>query len=209
MHKAIIGVLLIALVGVGIYIYTQDEKEGENGPITIESEQLDFAEVGTFVVNNPGQEPGVPYFIYEEPGAPALSKRLVFDERSICVSGAQSMPCIVMSVSFEEAFSEKRGTLSGISQEGDTLIVRKLHALEENEVARVAEPTTPFISWNTAKELLNACEVRMITQTHALDVYLTLNDERVFWAVEPSIDDVFDAVQNVPDACGDIIQATE
>lgn len=49
----------------------------------------------------------------------------------------------------------------------------------------------------------------MATQTHALDVYLTLSDGQEVRAVEPAIDEMFSVINRIREKCGTIPVATE
>jgi chemotaxis response regulator CheB len=52
-------------------------------------------------------------------------------------------------------------------------------------------------------------EVRQIFQSHALEIWLTLQDGRQVTTTEPSIDDVFRVVEECGDPCAGIALATE
>lgn len=65
------------------------------------------------------------------------------------------------------------------------------------------------ISWDEAKELLADCRVTGVTQTHALDIYLMLDDGTEVHAVEPSIDLIFSEIDNLPANCRPRSIATE
>lgn len=64
-------------------------------------------------------------FIYEEPGAPAISVSLVFDGESACTFFEESVPCDSLSVSLEEAIGASRIFVEGI-REGDSVLVRNI-----------------------------------------------------------------------------------
>ncbi|MDD2274314.1 MAG: hypothetical protein PHI91_00145 [Candidatus Pacebacteria bacterium] len=45
-----------------------------------EKENIDFIKTGNVVINNPGTEEDVWYLVYDEPGSPAKSVKLFFEE---------------------------------------------------------------------------------------------------------------------------------
>ncbi len=55
---------------------------------------FDVEQTGTLTRNDPGLTPGVWYVLYEEPGTPALTKRLSFDQNTVCIRNGQSGPCL-------------------------------------------------------------------------------------------------------------------
>jgi len=65
-------------------------------------------------------------------------------------------------------------------------------------------------SWEMALFAINNCEVSKIFQTHSQIVTLTLKNGNKLTAIEPEIDDVFDAAELARAKCGEIRQmATE
>jgi hypothetical protein len=86
----------------------------------------DFTKTGNMTFNNPGLKENTPYFVFEEPGSPALSKELIFDENSVCASGAGTLPCLAMNMSLDAAYGDKRVTVSGVSQPDGSLLVKTL-----------------------------------------------------------------------------------
>jgi hypothetical protein len=59
------------------------------------------------------------------------------------------------------------------------------------------EPTVPastVITWDEAVALIEACRVRVAGQTHARNVYLTLDDGSERETVQPVLDDLFSVV---------------
>jgi hypothetical protein len=57
-------------------------------------QEFDFEKTGNITKDNPGMETGIWNLIWEEPGAPALSVSLVFNENSICVKDDIEKPCV-------------------------------------------------------------------------------------------------------------------
>ncbi len=65
------------------------------------------------------------------------------------------------------------------------------------------------VSWSEVDELLASGEVKMVFQSHQLDVGLTLADGTQVTAVEPHIDAIFQAVEECGEPCASIALATE
>jgi hypothetical protein len=60
-----------------------------------------------------------------------------------------------------------------------------------------------------ARALILDGQVTQVTQLHSLKVILVLEDGRTVETFEPEIDDIFDAIEECGEECGDIIVATE
>lgn len=72
--------------------------------------------------------------------------------------------------------------------------------------------STPYpsqVEWDTAVEILNSGEVEMVAQLHSLEVILTLKDGTEIRTVEPSIDLIFQEVEQCGQTCRGIVLATE
>jgi inhibitor of cysteine peptidase len=65
------------------------------------------------------------------------------------------------------------------------------------------------IEWQEARELILSGRVEQVVQLHSLEVRLYLEDGRTLVTTEPSIDDVFDVVDECGEPCVDMILATE
>lgn len=176
---AVIGVALVA------FLLTRE------APITqklVRSEVTTVMYNGLFVANEANE-----YFIlYESQPEPTVVP-VRFDALSACVAAGTGAPCLAVRAELDAAFVGKPVTVEG-SLEGDAVLVRKLMAIENEQLPRTPSTGSVFIAWDSAVELVERCEVRGITQTHALDVYLELPDGSTVRAVEPAIDAVF-AVQ--------------
>jgi hypothetical protein len=162
-----------------------------------------FSKIGNLVQDSPGLKPGVPYLLYEEPGQPALSVELEFDDLSSFVSQGQSFIITKLQASQQG----QRVALEGIEKDGQVL-VRKIQEVTE-ETTITNETGSLFIFWSEAIRLMDQCQVKKIMQTHALDVYLTLKTGEKLRAVEPGIDDVFAIYKLMQDRCGKIPLGTE
>lgn len=128
-------VLIGALIGIALFWYmawktavkeaetTQPVNTNEN--INVNA-PVDFTKTGTVTYNNPGLKENTPYFIFEEPGSPALSKEIIFDELSVCVSNAGTLPCLSIDTAIDSVYGEKQTIVEGISQSDGSLLIRKL-----------------------------------------------------------------------------------
>ena len=71
-----------------------------------------FDRTGNLVRNNPGLEAGMWYLIYEAPGLPALTQRLIFTTSSTCMQGGVESLCNADAISQGQrarVFGEMRG----------------------------------------------------------------------------------------------------
>jgi len=203
MKKYLLSAVAPVLFVLAIYLTFYDsEKIG----IIINERPTDFAEKGTLVINIPTvDQPEMPRLIYEKPGQPALYKKLIFDETSIC----GSIPCMAMSASLDVAFAGKRIGVEGIINGTDAVLVKKLTKFNEGELEYDLQIGSVFIPWMKAVEIIRQCQVGMLTQAHSLDVYLVLNDGRNLRTVEPQIDELFVVYNSNKDRCGEIPIGTE
>ncbi|MBI2029843.1 hypothetical protein HYT02_05485 [Candidatus Gottesmanbacteria bacterium] len=66
-----------------------------------------------------------------------------------------------------------------------------------------------IISWEEAVELIESCQVKSMSQTHNLDVNLTLLNNTQVRTKEPIIDEVFNVAEDYSEECGIPLEATE
>jgi hypothetical protein len=208
MKKFLVG--LIALIAVGTAWYalttTNDVPEAEFVLTPIE---VTFSKAGVVVQDNPGYEPGVPFLIYEEPGAPALTKKLLFIGESFCASRTGGLPCLAMShAPFIDVYLNNRVIVEGVL-DGDAVSVLAIRLVPEGETGIAPQPGSLFISWSQAVTLLERCDVESVMQAHSLDVYFDLRDGRRVRAIEPVIDEVFRVTERTEAVCGSLRMATE
>ncbi len=52
-----------------------------------------FNETGMVVFEDTGDNPGVPWIVYQTPNRPIATKQLVFDDITTCDPGARELPC--------------------------------------------------------------------------------------------------------------------
>ena len=62
--------------------------------------------------------------------------------------------------------------------------------------------TWPEVSWEEAVERLQECRVSVAGQSHAGDVFLTMEDARHVRAKEPALDGLWDVLDALPEGCG-------
>ena len=108
---------------------------------------------------------------------------------------------------------------SGVPEEETSIESKDADTLEEKtsiepgeESGEPGEPPSPAngeVSWAEALEVLNSGEVKLVSQTHDLQVSLVLNDGRTIKTISPSIDAIFQAIRECGDACSNIVQMTE
>jgi hypothetical protein len=97
MKKILFGLGIIVVLVLILFLVSPD-KNTPPVDLVINEKPTDFAVIGTFVMDSPTTE-GAPFprIVYEKPGAPALTKKLVFDELSFCQAENGSTACIAMS----------------------------------------------------------------------------------------------------------------
>lgn len=209
MKKILIGLGVVVVLVLVLFLINF-----ENDPIGLEPEEIvyvtDFAKIGTFVVDGPNEEVAdLPRLVYEEPGAPALTKKLVFGNLSFCQMENSASLCQVMKETLYEFFDGKRVLVEGMSQGSPGVLVFKMGVIREGESAFVPMTGFVFISWPKAQELIRGCEVNSIFQSHDLDVKLVLKNQKEYRTVEPIIDEVFKVLDEVSGKCGAVVVATE
>ncbi len=63
--------------------------------------------------------------------------------------------------------------------------------------------------WEEIKEIINSGEVKEVFQSHALDVNIYFKDGSVISTIEPSIDAIFDLIDECGEPCEEILKGTE
>src|SRR4030043_265891 len=106
----IVLVILAALVAIFVFFWGRTPEE-EMLP------QIDFEKTGNLVNNWPGMELDVWFLIYEGPGAPAVSAKLIFNDKSVCLSGSDQSICD------ENSFSQgERVDVKGVQRENGVYV---------------------------------------------------------------------------------------
>jgi hypothetical protein len=70
-------------------------------------------------------------------------------------------------------------------------------------------PMLTEISWQTAREMILNGQVISVSQSHSLQVDLTLTDGRVLHTVEPQINEILRVIIQCGERCRGIVVATE
>ncbi|MCC2631191.1 MAG: hypothetical protein K0S38_1000 [Candidatus Paceibacter sp.] len=223
-YKKIAYIAVLFIVGVVVgFMITRYNRQSENPPIVentdnkpsnsgkLNGNPTTFSYVGNISFKADDTDVhGIPYFAYTESEGPKATTTLVFDPMSYCGSAGGFIECIAMNSTYTMAFNGKKAVVEGIRlHDGAEVLVRKLHLVQAGEEPRVPGTGQTFISWQQAKDFISSCSVKMVMQTHTLDVYLTMKDDTNLRAVEPMIDDVFKVVHAAPKECGNIGLATE
>ncbi len=207
--KNILIIIVVLLVAVGLYfLYNTD-----SGPKTVvEGQPTTFAEFGVlnFRAAEGSKNLSDMYLIYEEEGKPSLTTRLKLNEDSICVMGSSATQCLAISATLNIPFNNRRAVAEGIETDNNEVIIKKLLVLQADE----PDPFVPhagltYIPWMQAKTLIQECKIKMVTQSHDLNVDIELQDGQNVIAVEPTIDEVFGVVSLSRENCGNIPVATE
>ncbi len=89
---------------------------------------ISFEEQGVLTMNNPGLKEEVLYLVYEQPGAPGLSKEVVFEPGSRCFT-EEEIDCSLVLEQDSERLSGLRVKLEGVEENG-TVLVTALYFLE-------------------------------------------------------------------------------
>jgi len=207
----VIGVVILIIILIPLVYYFVRPEPIENinsdaNPLTAQN-PTDFAQIGNFSFNAPGLTPGMPYLIYEQPGKPGLSVYLEIDELSVCAVNNTAQPCQTLK-DLKALYEGKKVYVEGQSSGLNEITVRKMLAWDGRPLFK-PQAGHIFINWDKAKELVQACEVKKIMQTHSLEVTLDLKNGKSFEVIEPKIDDIFQLVNESKGNCGNIIMATE
>lgn len=89
-------------------------------------------------------------------------------------------------------------------------IVVKEEGINTRETELVSVSPDRKISWTEITEMIKACEVVQVSQTHDLRVSVVTKGDQIFWTYQPELDDILTlATQASQDCEMDIIQITE
>ncbi|MCX6736656.1 MAG: hypothetical protein NTW73_01000 [Candidatus Parcubacteria bacterium] len=118
----ILGIIVAFLIIVGgvyfFYRYNENKYSGLN-------EEIDFLQSGFLAKDNPGMKSGVWYLNYETSGVSPLTMELIFDKKSVCITGVQKALC---SLFMKSVYIGSNVTVGGRLQD-DGLLVRKLEVM--------------------------------------------------------------------------------
>lgn len=207
MRKLFLLLLVLAVfVGAAVAL-SPDKKEPQVN--NIEYEATNFVQKGTLVFpnkENRGQD--TPYLSYvSSPGLPTTTIELPIDEETVCATPTGALPCMAMSVQYSIPFEGKTAVVEAVEKDAK-LAVKVIRVIDENSPLLTPGPGVTYIPWARAVQLIQSCQPKMIMQAHNLNVGLTLEGDRVVYAVEPIIDEVFKIVQGTT-GCPNIPLATE
>jgi hypothetical protein len=224
-QNKILIIVLVVIFGVGGYFILRKPPVKVDKPVMgnpelnppvegkLNGNPTDFAQAGFITFKTPDPDiHGTPYFTYTVATTTGITATttLVFDPLSFCVRSNGGTPCIALSSTYDMIFKDKKVIVEGIRlAENNEVLVRKLYVLQEGEEPRVPAIGQLFITWPQAESIIRACGVKMVMQTHAHDVYLTMKDDTILRTVPPMMDDVFRVVGETKEECGDIAQAIE
>lgn len=83
---------------------------------------INFTKTGYISDREPGKPNEGMYLIYEEPGKPALSAKMKFDEKSVCEFAEEKVACISINSAIEKVAENKRVEINGFEYGGIVLI---------------------------------------------------------------------------------------
>lgn len=175
--------------------------------IHFQAKEKTFSKKGYLSVSTPGRDTNKIYFVYEEPGSPALSAELLFTDVAICTLN-NSLNCPDTSEP-SDSLAGKKVNIYG-AKEDEILRVLYIEEVKEMEAQDAATEEQVLVDWQLAKGYLSECRVTKIFQKHNREVFLTLKDGRELRTKEPELDLVFDLIDKHKNKCGNNIEmATE
>lgn len=177
---------VIVLIIIGFFAYQQFFS---NAGL---KENINFSRTGNLVINNPGLEENTWYLIYENPGSPAKNIKLSFDNKSFCKN--QSNSCLDLVIG-------DRVSIKGVEANGEVL-VRELEVMDGNEAEIINGPVV--VEWEIATGFLNDCDVREVLLNKDREVYLTLNDGRKLFTIEPKDNSILEKIEETKKKCGEV-----
>ena len=198
---SLVIIILATAVGAAAYFYFSDKTDKIAGPAAeTETEEtadaaagINFNKTGTLSQAEPETNPDAWYLISEEPGGPALSTELRFDDESICSYGWDGVISCA-DLDFDEG---ERIKVKGTGENGVAL-VKILTAY-----------VTKGVSWEEAVQWIKDCRATKVSQTHAREVTIWLQNDTEVQTEEPALDDVIKAAEAIESTCGKIPMGTE
>ena len=182
----VLSVMVLTIIGFFVYQQFFSHAGAE--------ENINFSRTGNLVINNPGLEENVWHLIYETPGSPANTVKLIFNAKSVCKN--QTGSCLDLIVG-------ERVSVKGIDNGGGVL-VKEMEFLDNIEVSG---PTG--VDWDMAIGFLSECRVDKVSANHKKEVYLTLDDGSNLFTIESNGNSISDEVKKAEKNCGYIPFATE
>ncbi len=175
----------------------------------VDEAPTDLARIGTLSFD-PNQTIGqaIPTFTSVDASGATSSAQLVYDGLSFCVSDNGALPCIMMSIRFNQVYDGKRALIEGI-KERTGILVRTMRILEDGETPVLPATGISYIAWDEARQQIHTCEVSSVMQAHSLNVHLNLKTGKTVQTYEPVIDEVSRVIDEAAATCGSIPFATE
>ncbi len=168
---------------------------GSNGTPTSSGPRLGAIE-GTVTDESGAPVPGIRVFIVSGT-APFPEIAPTTDEEGHYRIG--SVPPGTFDVAFHGGPTGDRIGLESVTVEGGRTSTLDLQIRERLNVA----------SWAEAVQTIMNGEVQQVTQTHSLEVTLSLKDGTTLHTIEPRLDEVFRVIEMCGELCSDIVLSTE
>lgn len=118
----LIGVIVFVVVLAGFLLLRSYEAQSPSRDTSIDLTGVDFSKIGYVTKTVGGSIMSGATFIYDEPGKPATTVALMFDQNSICTLDEQSVPCSLLSISANAALQERPVFVEGIWNENKTSV---------------------------------------------------------------------------------------
>jgi len=193
-------IFMVCAVGASVYFGFFSKKSATTNPPAANNQTADeqtadtnFEKIGNISQAEPEANPDAWYLVYEEPGGPALSTELTFDDESICSYGWDGVISCA-ELDFDEGEQIKvKGTLAQ-----GVVLVKILTAY-----------VTKGVPWEEAVQWVKDCRAVKVSQTPARAVTVRLQNDTEIWTEEPKLDDVIKAATAAEATCGKIPMATE
>lgn len=200
-------VLTIALAGALRPKSTDVPRTPSARVLPVTNPPTNFVEEGVLNFELTGTSQDRPSFSYRD-GSVTTTVSLIIDHQSVCGTSQGAILCMAMSVQWSIPFGGKRAIVEAVDEEG-ALHVRKIRILNEGEQAVIPPVGEVYTPWPQVAQLIRDCKVDMITQSHDLNVRVTLDDGTKIVTVEPVIDEVLTILKETRASCGDVMFATE
>ena len=197
------NMLILAAIGLAAGIFYL----GYESPPTParNTDQADFAAIGIVRVQNPGTREVAPFLTYGGTAGSTTTVELVFDALSMCSAEMEATPCVYLSANFDQVFQDRQVIAEGNRMEEGIVLVRKLRLIGAGEPFIPPKTGDVFVFWYEIGQLAETCAVRSITQTQALDVYVTLRrGGQTYRSVEPYADDIVRLTERAQAKCGSV-----
>lgn len=77
-----------------------------------------------------------------------------------------------------------------------------IYLIKQNKIETIFDKPSVTYSWNDVVGFAKNCEIQFAGQSHALDVDIKLKNGKEFTIKEPSIDRIYNLLQENSDKCG-------